>query len=422
MMSDMLAAFVGSLEAAASVLLTVGYGTLAGYLDIVNNKSAVNVSKLAVRLFMPCLLFVNVGSAVSIETILKYTPIIIWSFGYNALCIVLGTFATKTFRLHTWITPAVTFNNSTSLPLLLLQSFSASGALTSISGGNLSDAISRAESYFLINAAISNTLTFSLGPALLHVNASGEEDKEPIIEREHVEVLYIETEPSESHEDDSEETERVEVGESEQTSLIVKRRRPRRTWIHSILYFFHQFWNPTFVGACLGIFVGLIPPLHHHFFDKDGVFFAWLTVSLRNVGNLFASTQVLVVGVKLHSTYVKMRQGQDSGSIPIASTVFVLLARFIIIPAIGILIIYALAAKTHLLSDDPILWFCLMMMPVGPTALRLTALADVSKADEEEKMVVAKFLALSYLVTPLISLAAVASLKACEIAQAQWES
>ncbi|KAJ3714318.1 auxin efflux carrier [Lentinula guzmanii] len=405
--SSILTAFVGSLEAAASVLLTVCYGTLAGYLGLVNDKSAVNLSKLAVKLFMPCLLFVNVGSGVSTETILKYTPIIIWSFGYNIISIILGTIATKVFKLPPWITPAITFNNSTSLPLLLLQSFAASGALTSISGGDLSDAISRAESYFLINAAVSNTLTFSLGPTLLHVRTDNDDD-EPIIEREHSDLVYIE--PLESENDAQESGENV--------PLIAKRPKPRSSWTHSILYFLHQFWNAPFLGACLGVFVGLVPPLHHHFFDKDGVFFAWLTVSLRNVGNLFASTQVIVVGVKLHSTYLKMREGQDSGSIPIASTVFVLLARFIVIPAISIPIIYALAAKTQLLSDDPILWFCLMMMPVGPTALRLTALADVSKADEQEKMVVAKFLAISYFVTPLIALAAVASLKASETAQA----
>ncbi|KAJ3796364.1 auxin efflux carrier [Lentinula aff. detonsa] len=406
--SSILTAFVGSLEAAASVLLTVCYGTLAGYLGLVNDKSAVNLSKLAVKLFMPCLLFVNVGSGVSTETILKYTPIIIWSFGYNIISMTLGTIATKIFKLPPWITPAITFNNSTSLPLLLLQSFAASGALTSISGGDLSDAIRRAESYFLINAAVSNTLTFSLGPTLLHVRTDTD-DEEPIIEREHSDLVYIE--PSESDNDAQESGENV--------PLIAKRPKPRSSWAHSILYFLHQFWNAPFLGACLGVFVGLVPPLHHHFFDKDGVFFAWLTVSLRNVGNLFASTQVIVVGVKLHSTYLKMREGQDSGSIPISSTVFVLFARFIVIPAISIPIIYALAAKTHLLSDDPILWFCLMMMPVGPTALRLTALADVSKADEQEKMVVAKFLAISYFVTPLIALAAVASLKASETAQAQ---
>ncbi|KAJ3787937.1 auxin efflux carrier [Lentinula aff. detonsa] len=405
--SSILTAFVGSLEAAASVLLTVCYGTLAGYLGLVNDKSAVNLSKLAVKLFMPCLLFVNVGSGVSTETILKYTPIIIWSFGYNIISMTLGTIATKIFKLPPWITPAITFNNSTSLPLLLLQSFAASGALTSISGGDLSDAIRRAESYFLINAAVSNTLTFSLGPTLLHVRTDTD-DEEPITEREHSDLVYIE--PSESDNDAQESGENV--------PLIAKRPKPRSSWAHSILYFLHQFWNAPFLGACLGVFVGLVPPLHHHFFDKDGVFFAWLTVSLRNVGNLFASTQVIVVGVKLHSTYIQMREGQDSGSIPIASTVFVLFARFIVIPAISIPIIYALAAKTHLLSDDPILWFCLMMMPVGPTALRLTALADVSKADEQEKMVVAKFLAISYFVTPLIALAAVASLKASETAQA----
>ena len=39
------------------------------------------------------------------------------------------------------------------------------------------------------------------------------------------------------------------------------------------------------------------------------------------------------------------------------------------------------------------LWFTMMLMPVGPTALKLMALADVSRTEANEKMVIAKFLA-----------------------------
>ena len=48
-----------------------------------------------------------------------------------------------------------------------------------------------------------------------------------------------------------------------------------------------------------GLFAGLVPTLHHHFFDKDGIFRAWLTVSLSTVGNMFAGTQVIIVGLKV---------------------------------------------------------------------------------------------------------------------------
>jgi hypothetical protein len=62
---------------------------------------------------------------------------------------------------------------------------------------------------------------------------------------------------------------------------------------------------------------------------------------------------------------------------------------------ISIPLVYVLASKTNVLSDDPILWFAMMLMPCGPPAMKLTALADVSGAGDEEKMSIAKFLTVS---------------------------
>jgi nitrate reductase NapE component len=53
-----------------------------------------------------------------------------------------------------------------------------------------------------------------------------------------------------------------------------------------------------------------------------------------------------------------------------------------------------------------------MLMPTGPPATKLVSLADVSGSDEDEKMSIAKFLALSYAISPIICLAVVGSLKA----------
>ncbi|KAF5373197.1 hypothetical protein D9757_010555 [Collybiopsis confluens] len=408
MPSSIVVAFLGALEASASVLLTIFYGGIAAYFGLISNKSSIDISRLAVNLFLPCLLFVNLGSDIGLSDIHRFTPIIVWSLAYNLIALFLGSILTRMFKLPRFVTSAVTFNNTTSLPLLLLQSFGESGALSSISGGDTKAAISRAQAYFLLNASISNILTFSLGPRLMSKVNDGpteEGDEDVSIVEGGREMSPNQTGP--------------EGDGGERVPLLAKRTQVRATnWARLTGHFLLQFWNPTFIGACIGIFAGLVPVLHHHFFDQGGIFLAWLTVSLKNLGNLFASLQVVVVGVKLHSTFAKIRQGEGSGSLPIFTTACILVIRFIIMPAISIPIIYALAAKTRLLADDPILWFCMMMMPVGPTALRLTSLADVSKADESEKMTVAKFLALSYFFTPMICLAAVGSLKATELAGA----
>jgi hypothetical protein len=73
----------------------------------------------------------------------------------------------------------------------------------------------------------------------------------------------------------------------------------------------------------------------------------------------------------------------------------VTLVRFVLWPAIAIPLVYAFATKTQVLDAEPILWFAMMLMPTGPPALSITAMADVSGADEEQKLSIAKFLTVS---------------------------
>jgi len=68
--------------------------------------------------------------------------------------------------------------------------------------------------------------------------------------------------------------------------------------------------------------------------------------------------------------------------------------------------------QDQLVANDPMLWLILMLMPNGPPATKLVALADISGADEDEKMSIAKFLTVSYAVSPVICFAVVGSLKA----------
>lgn len=68
---------------------------------------------------------------------------------------------------------------------------------------------------------------------------------------------------------------------------------------------------------------------------------------------------------------------------------------------VSIGVIYLFITKTSLLPNDPILWFCLMLMPTGPPALILTALADLSGSPDSEKLTLAKFLTIAYALSPI---------------------
>lgn len=374
---------------------------------------------------------------------------------------------TKLFNFPGWVTPALAFNNTTSLPLLLVQSLNATGILSSILMGpddSSSEAVNRAKSYFLVNAMVSNSLTFALGPRLLN----GQNEDSPSSSSSD-----NEGEPDSDDEGDAEDqngnTDDNDLAAAdEQTSLmpdIVQRhgrrahRKARRhgrralanmpPWVQSTLDFVYQFINAPLIGAIIGGIIGLVPPLHTLFFAnpfEGGYFKAWLTSAVQNVGDLFAALQVIVVGVKLAQSLRSMKAGEESGDLPWGAFGLITLARYILWPLISIPIIWLFATRTTLLGSDPVLWFTLMLMPAGPPAMKLTALADVNGTDEKGKMSIAKFLTVSstrihypsrftcirlafgavtdsgyfdqasYTISPLIAFSVVASLKAAEAA------
>ena len=296
------------------------------------------------------------------------------------------------------------FNNTTSLPLLLIQSLDAAGIMSSLDSSP--DVVDRAKSYFLVNAMISNSLTFAIGPRFLDCSEDldakeAEEDKDDSqSEAEHLE-------------NQEQEAER----ENEESSLLPNRavrgatRASHTTYNTLASYYQHlpnllqkilltlwEFINPPMIGAALGALIGLVPALHRLFFSSQqegGYLNAWLTSALRNVGDLFAALQVIVVGIKLSASMLKWKKGEASGSMPWMAFVVVVLVRFVIWPAISIGVVYGLVLKGGVLSADPILWFAMMLMPTGPPALSLTAMADCNGASEGEKFTIAKFLTVS---------------------------
>lgn len=61
--------FTGALQASLAVLLTIFYGVIAAQFNLLNEKSAKDISKACVRLFLPALLIVNVGQQLSLESV-----------------------------------------------------------------------------------------------------------------------------------------------------------------------------------------------------------------------------------------------------------------------------------------------------------------------------------------------------------------
>lgn len=434
----LLASFLAAIQASLSVLLVIFYGGLAARWKLLDSNSGKAISKVCVKLFLPALLLTKIGSELHAGSANRYVIILIWAFVCHFISFLIGIGAHLLFGFPDWITAAIMFNNTTSYPLLLIQSLDETGILSNliVADETTRDAIERAKSYFLVFATISSCLTFAVGPRLIDTEHAPDPPDDKDTEDDEDE--------HNDHQDANEETSLLQQYAQqnrrasisffpsqprESTSIVPERRpslvskskwmdyHPRTRWW---LLFLYDFLNAPLLGAIVGAVIGLVPALHRAFFsdtNDGGIFSAWLTASLKNIGGLFVPLPVVVAGVSLYTSVATPKGGsRPNAPTPILETIFILVIRFVIWPLASIGAIYALAAKTDLLGSDPMLWFTLMLMPTGPPAMKLITMIQVSDASDEDEFKVAKLLTISYLISPVLAFTVVGSLRASQAA------
>jgi auxin efflux carrier family protein len=427
--SGLLSSFLAAIQASLSVLLVIFYGAVAARYKLLDGGTGKTISKICVRMFLPALLFVKIGSELHAESAHRYGIILIWALLCHLLSFFIGAFAHRFLGMADWVTVAVMFNNTTSYPLLLIQALDETGILKNliVKDESTKDAIERAKSYFLVFATISSCLTFAVGPRLIdaeHAPEPGkdktghgeEDDNNDEGANENTTLLppqdqFTSTYPTTAN--DSYQRRRSVYGilkdrepaaTFDRRPSLVSRRRwltisPRARWW---LLFLADFLNAPLLGAIAGAVVGLVPVLHRSFFNDTqdgGIFTAWLTASIQTIGSLFVPLPVVIAGVSLYTSYIQAREsrqhGQREEGLPLYTTIFTLVIRFIIWPVISIAIIYGLAKKTSILGTDPMLWFTMMLMPTGPSAMKLITMVQASDVDQEDEHIIAKLLTVS---------------------------
>lgn len=452
-MGPLLSSFVAAVQASLSVLLVISYGGIAARLGLLDSKHGKAISKICVKMFLPALLLVQIGSELHPGSANRYLIILLWAFICHAISFLIGITAHLVFGLPDWVTAALMFNNTTSYPLLLIQSLDATGIMEGLTRGDETTkaAIERAKSYFLVFATVSSCLTFAVGPRLIDSEHGPDTDDDKTLDEEGgsdgISARSLdEEEPIEG------------FLPSEQTSLLPRthsqsrhesvvgitffpskpkftttKRRPR--YIPSVhwgdfsprtqwwLLLFYDFLNAPLLGAVLGAIIGLTPPLHRAFFAKEydgGIFTAWLTESWKNVGSLFVPLPLIVAGISLYTSYQEGRQGDGSRTrVPLATAVFVLFVRFILWPVLSIGAIYMVVHEegVHgILGNDPMLWFAMMLMPTGPPAMKLITMVQVSDAGPDDERRIAKILTISYIISPVLAFTVVGALRASQAA------
>ncbi|PSR80515.1 auxin efflux carrier [Coniella lustricola] len=454
-MSGLAEAFVGAIQASVSVLLVIMYGAVAAKSGMLTPANTKAVSKVCVRMFLPALLITKVGSELHAGSADRYGIIVLWALLCHFLSFLLGILGHFAFKMPDWVTPALMFNNTASYPLLLISALQQTGILGSLIVTNeaVDDAVERAKSYFLVFSTVSSCLTFAVGPRLIDTEHTPDDDdgSESDAGSEHGQDgdTAVQEEPSEetglirgdrlavpdifhnpfgddrsffpSTRKPSAAMNGTARRKSQRRASILPRTRwvklsPRTKWW---LLFASDFLNAPLVGAILGAVIGLVPALHRAFFNDTqdgGVFTAWLTASLKNIGTLFVPLPVVIAGTSLYAAYQgtsAKTQGKAS-RLPWVTVTYIMLVRFVLWPLAAIGFVYLLASKTSILGSDPMLWFAMMLMPCGPPAMKLITMIQVSSADDEEEAIIAKLLTISYLVSPILSFTVVGALKAAQ--------
>ncbi|PSN72118.1 hypothetical protein BS50DRAFT_544479 [Corynespora cassiicola Philippines] len=454
--SGLTSSFVAAIQASLSVLLVISYGGLAARWGLLDSKNGKSISKICVKMFLPALLLTKIGSELHPESANRYLIILIWAFICHIVSFLIGISAHLLFGFPDWITAAIMFNNTTSYPLLLIQSLDETGILRRliVTDETTRQAIERAKSYFLVFATISSCLTFAVGPRLIDTEHAPEpENTKPTAEEaESVIVddqrqIDLERGASPRPSTPSERTRLLSPHNIERprsksvTSITFFPSKPKFTTVNRRpiyiplpkwrdlsaraqwwLLFFYDFLNAPLLGAFLGAIVGLSPPIHRAFFNSTndgGIFTAWLTESWKSVGGLFVPLPLIVAGISLYTSYQDAKQGDGNTrtTLPWLTTVFILVVRFAVWPVISIGVIYALVkngGKDGILGSDPMLWFAMMLMPTGPPAMKLITMVQVSDAGVDDERRMAKILTVSYIVSPLLAFTVVGALRASE--------
>lgn len=170
------ATFLGALEGAISVLLTLAAGYWVARKGMIDRDATHKVSNLCSMLFLPCLIVVQMGPELTASQLRRLWILPIWGFVSTLLAHLMGYIGYKIFKTKNWVIVASGRPNSSALPLLLLKALSTTGILDQFSSGDESSSklLSRAQSLILLNVVVQQTFTFQIAPWLLKRDKKGQ--------------------------------------------------------------------------------------------------------------------------------------------------------------------------------------------------------------------------------------------------------
>ncbi|KAK7692584.1 hypothetical protein QCA50_004214 [Cerrena zonata] len=404
--SSLLASFLGALEGTVSVLITLYAGYYIGRTGQFDRATVKRVSKVCTTIFLPCLIVVQMGPGITVHNLSKVWIIPIWGLISTLAAHGIGWIGQRFLSLPYWIIVAAGRPNANALPLLLLQSLQYTNVFEDLSahGESTSDTLERAKSLILLNAIVQQSFTYQTAPQILKLdkptrsnpNDSDEENPAANLAPETVHHLpsIIQDRERVGLLDSSEHPSYGTTNEEYTEALHPILDQPDVHWPNRFkrpLSRVTNWFSPPLMGAIVAIIIGITPQLHKIFYMKDSAVYTSLTQSLKNLGDLFVALQSVVVGAEL-----ALVPHANPGKVP---AIFTLTVRFVIMPALSLLFVWGTAGRGWY-TDDKLVWFLLVLIPSGPSAMLLASVAEIVNTDQGP---ICGYLAISYLLSPLIA-------------------
>ncbi|TCD64172.1 hypothetical protein EIP91_004485 [Steccherinum ochraceum] len=423
--SSLVRTLVGAFQGTLSILFTLYAGYFIAQRGFVDQNTVKRLSKLSTSIFLPCLIIVQMGPELTVSRLGKLWIIPVWGLTSTLIAHLFGWIGQATFKMPYWTIVASGRPNSTALPLLLLQSLEYTGVLDRLSrpGESVSDTVARAKSILLLNAIVQQIITFQSAPFLLKYDKTKKDDSEENVngrshltpgtsplnlpgvvqDRERVGLLQAHRAYGATDDEPTAYTDALDPI-SEQPDL----HWPYRLQFaeRPVKKVFAMMSAPL-IGGIIALLFGIIPPLNEAFLNKHGALYSSVTQSLRNLGDLFVGIQTVAVGAEL-----ALVSRAHPGWLPAAYSLSV---RFLVMPALSMLFI-GLTAGRGLYVDDKLVWFLLVLIPAGPSAMLLASVAEVVDVDQGP---IAGYLVIAYLISPLMAVVCSLALEVVDIASAR---
>ncbi|KAI0644668.1 auxin efflux carrier [Trametes meyenii] len=430
-LDTLLNTFVGALQGTLSVLLILlaGYFTARrGHLD---HPTVRRLSKLCTTLFLPCLIVEQTGPQLTAARLRAVWIVPLWGLASTLLAHAVGWAGRRALppgRLPHWTVAASGRPNSNALPLLLLQSLEGAGVLDALArpGEAPRAALGRAKSLVLLNAIVQQTFTFQVTPGIMARDGRQAQDDEEEEEEEEEEsrdalrpgpgrlTAVVQDQERvgllDDHDCDSYDSEQRRAGAGYRHALDDIVDRPDVHWperLRPLERPLKKVWSstsPPLIGAVVALIIGIIPPLNRQILSKDGAFYTSVTQAVANLGELFVVLQTFTVGAEL-----AIVPSTKPGAL---ATAWVLLVRFLVMPAVALLFVFLTAGRGFYV-DDRLVWFLLVLIPAGPSAMLLVSVAELVDASQGA---VAGYLTIAYMVSPLMAVVCALGLEVVSIA------